>query len=104
MARWSEVGVRELGGFDRLDPEYYDPELLRLEEKLETTGWRVAPLGEIVRSGARVVYENTEILEAPTDRTAAVRFLQAAAVSSVLPTIELSALGWVRREDWERYP
>jgi hypothetical protein len=104
MARWSEVSVQELGGFDRLDAEYYDPELLGLEDRLEASGWEVAPLGELVREGARVVYESTEILAEPELPGDGVQFLQAAAVSSALPVVETAALGWVRTADWERYP
>lgn len=104
MAVWSEVLFSELGNGRRLDAEYYDPDLLRFEQEIQSSNSLIKPLGEIVRNGYRVVYENTMIYspeEAPAD---AVRFLQAADVSGALPIVKEANVGWVQRADWDRYP
>jgi len=103
MAVWSEVTLGELAGARRLDAEYYDPKLLRYEQEVKSSGFTVKPLGDVVRNGYRVVYENTTILDRAEASADAVRFLQAADVSSVLPVINDHGIGWVHRGDWERY-
>lgn len=104
MAVWSEVYLSELDGARRLDAEYYDPTLLRYEQEVEESGFEVVPLGDVVTDGYRVVYENTEILDRDNAPSDAVRFLQAADVSSQLPIVNDSGIGWVDRRDWDRYP
>ena len=51
----------------------------------------------------RVVYENTKILDEDFDPEYHVKFLQAANVLSGFPAIEQSSMGWVSRNDWNRY-
>ena len=104
MAVWSEVMLSDLASAQRIDAEYYDPQLIRYESEVHASPFRVKPLGQLVKHGYRVVYENTTILdrdEAPPD---AVRFLQAANVSGHLPVIHDDGMGWVHRSDWVRYP
>ncbi|MEI9978412.1 MAG: hypothetical protein WDN23_05325 [Edaphobacter sp.] len=51
-----------------------------------------------------MIYENTEIIDEPTETARYVRFLQAAQLESGFPSISDTALGWVSRSDWDRYP
>jgi hypothetical protein len=103
MAVTSIVRRSALGGAGRIDAEYYQPHLLRYEREVRRCGLQVLPLGDTVIGGYRVVYENTEICDEPPDSTGYVRFLQAADVSSVFPTVSADSMGWVTRDDWERY-
>ena len=41
----------------RLDPEYWDPEVLKVEQKLDGE-----KLSTFIQDGYRVVYENTKII------------------------------------------
>lgn len=105
MAVWSEVPLSRMGRGMRLDPEFYQPYLLAYETLLRKAPYPVRPLGELVRNGYRVVYENTEILEPdganqPVD---AVRFLQATDIHRSFPAINEKEMGWVSRRDWDRY-
>lgn len=105
MAVWASVKMSALGRGLRLDAEYYQPYLLRYERMLAKAPFPVKPLGELVRDGYRVVYENTEIIEGeagdpPPD---CVRFLQAADINSGFPNISTDGMGWVSRADWDRY-
>jgi hypothetical protein len=93
-----------LGGRMRIDPEFYQPEVLRFERDLAQSGLKILPLGKIAAHGYRVIYENTEIVDEPDDPGRYVRFLQAAQVSANFPTISTEAIGWVSRNDWKRYP
>ena len=104
MAVWSVVDSGGLELSARFDAEYYRPDLLAFEEMLSNNAPRVEPLGNLIASGNRVVYVNTHIVDAPVNEADYVRFLQAADVSSRLPTLRYSGLGWVKRDDWERYP
>lgn len=106
MAVWASVKLSELARGLRLDAEYYQPFLLQYERDLSRAPFPTRPLGELVRDGYRVVYENTEIIEAADGAPpeACVRFLQAADINLGFPTINAEAVGWVSRDDWERYP
>lgn len=104
MATWSEVNVRSLGNAARVDAEYYQPDLLDLERRLQSSGLEIVPLASVVVDGARVVYQNTEILENPDGSDDFVRFLQAADVDRRLPVLRRHGVGWVARSDWDRYP
>jgi hypothetical protein len=96
--------MSKLGGRMRIDPEFYQPHLLTYERELAHSGLTVAPLGSLALHGYRVIYENTEIIDDPTDTAECVRFLQAAQLESGFPSISDTAVGWVSRRDWERYP
>lgn len=105
MAVWASVRLGDLGRGLRLDAEYYQPYLLQFERQLQKCALPVKRLGELVRNGYRVVYQNTEIIESGSDsQTGAVRFLQAADLLLSFPGIALDDMGWVSRSDWERYP
>lgn len=105
MAVWSAVRMSALGRGMRLDPEFYQPYLLTYDRQLTKAPFPIRPLGELVQDGYRVVYENTELLEADgTNPPAnAVRFLQADDIHSSFPAINAAGMGWVSREDWNRY-
>ena len=106
MAVWSAVRLSQMGRGMRLDPEFYQPYLLTYETLLRNAPYPVRPLGELVRDGYRVVYENTEILEidGSESHTDAVRFLQADDIHRSFPVINTTGMGWVSRKDWDRYP
>jgi hypothetical protein len=103
---WASVPLSELGRGFRVDAEFYQPYLLQYESELEKSALPVKRLGELVRDGYRVVYQNTEIIESDgiDPPTNAVRFLQAADLALNFPNIMLGEMGWVPRADWERYP
>ena len=98
------IQASKLGGYRRIDAEYYQPYLLRDELLIQQIKWPVVPLGELVKEGYRVVYENTFIADEPFDPEAHVKFLQAADILSDFPAIGLDSMGWVSRDDWIRYP
>lgn len=104
MAAWSSVRLSNLGGRMRIDPEYYQPHLLRFERELARSKLEIVPLSDIAARGYRVVYENTEIVDEPEDERRYVRFLQAAQISATFPTISADSIGWVSCSDWDRYP
>jgi type I restriction enzyme S subunit len=105
MAVWSAVKLSALGRRMRLDPEFYQPYLLTYERLLGKAPFPVLPLGNLVRDGYRVVYENTEILETdePEKLINAVQFLQADDINASFPAINTMGMGWVSRKDWDRY-
>jgi hypothetical protein len=79
----------------RLDPEFYQPYLLEYDKLVGGAPYPVRPLGDLVHNGYRVVYENTEILEAEEvgEPENAVRFLQANDIHSSLPVIDGAGMG-----------
>lgn len=105
MAVWSEVKLSRLGRGMRLDPEFYQPYLLSYEGLLSGAPYPVRPLGQLVKNGYRVVYENTEILEhdPANPPQKAVRFLQANDIHKSFPAINEAGMGWVSQRDWDRY-
>ena len=103
MAVWSIVNYSELKSDLRLDAEYYQPLFLQFESLLEQTGFPIVNIGSLVKEGYRVVYENTKILDEDFDPAYHVKFLQAANVLSGFPAIDESSMGWVARNDWNRY-
>jgi len=104
MAVWSTVRLSRLGRGMRLDPEFYQPYLLTFEALVSNAPYPVQPLGDLVRDGYRVVYENTEILDSAAALPAdAVRFLQADDIHRSFPVINEAEMGWVSRKDWDRY-
>ena len=104
MAVWSIVNFLALKSDIRLDAEYYQPLFLQFESLLKETEFPIVNIGSLVKEGYRVVYENTRILDEDFDSEYHVKFLQAANVLSGFPTIEQSSMGWVSRNDWNRYP
>lgn len=100
----SAVKVSGFGKCKRIDAEYYQPHQLNAERQLDEIGWKVSPLGDLVKEGYRVVYENTFISEEPFDPMAHAKFLQAADISSGFPVINYDSIGWVGIDDWIRYP
>ena len=104
MAVWSIVNFLALKSDTRLDAEYYQPLFLQFESLLKETEFPIVNIGSLVKEGYRVVYENTRILDEDFDSEYHVKFLQAANVLSGFPTIEQSSMGWVSRNDWNRYP
>lgn len=103
MAVWSEVELFSLEGDLRIDAEYYQPAFLQTVKEIYCCNHPVVPLGSLVQSGYRVVYENTEILNEDFNSNLHVKFLQAANVTSGFPAIAGDNMGWVLRKDWERY-
>lgn len=100
----SIVLASELEKSWRIDAEYYRPSFLESETLLESSGWSITKLGNLIQEGYRVVYENTEILTEDFDPARHVLFLQATDILTGFPAIEESSMGWVSRNDWERYP
>ena len=82
----------------RLDAEYWHPSLINLANQLQNNSIR---LGDLIKHGYRVVYENTKIL--PTDEvsSSSPKFLQAADIES--PIINIEKSGNVSNDDWLRY-
>lgn len=100
----SVVPFKKIEKEKRIDAEYYQPHLLTYEKNIYNSGMPVVKLGEVIESGYRVVYENTDIVESPEDESRHVRFLQATNIQSNLPIVNKYGLGWVTNSDWQRYP
>lgn len=82
----------------RIDPEYYKPEFKNFFDKVKD----FKRLGSYVKSGYRVVYENTEILNVEKEEgNNFTFFLQASDV--LTPEINQDRMGVVSNKDWERY-
>jgi type I restriction enzyme, S subunit len=83
----------------RMDPEYFN------RSALETLGLLTNPgkLGDLVKAGCRVVYENTEVIERTEgERRGLSYFLQAADITT--PLINAESMVCVSATDWNRYP
>ena len=83
----------------RLDSEYWHPEAIKIAK---TIGQEMI-LGNCIKEGYRVVYENTEILR--TDEAKQMnlpKFIQATDIDS--PMINIENAGYVCEEDWQQYP
>ncbi len=103
MAVWSEVEASILKKHSgRMDAEYFRPEILNAESMV--TQFNYAKFGDLVVDGYRVVYENTKILRPDKVTQEDCRFLQAANISQDGLTISIHDLGFVSKNDWERYP
>jgi len=83
----------------RIDSEFYKKELILFYENISN----FSKLGSFVKSGYRVVYENTTILDIPKESESEyTRFLQASDIQT--PEIVMDKVGFVSNDDWERYP
>ena len=51
MAAWSSVRLSNLGGRKRIDPEYYQPHLLRFERELARSKLEIVSLSDIAAHG-----------------------------------------------------
>ena len=83
----------------RLDAEYWHPEAIEIAKIIG----QEMTLGNCIKEGYRVVYENTEILR--TDEAKQMdlpKFIQATDIKS--PMINIENAGYVREEDWQQYP
>lgn len=91
--------VKEDNQHFRIDSDYFKKEYLNLFIKVKDT----KPLATFVKSGYRVVYENTQIV----DKENAIEkeypiFVQATDLQT--PFIRTNNLFYVHNNDWERYP
>lgn len=87
----------------RIDAEFYKPTSLSADFKIKSGRFKY--LGQIVKNGYRVVYENTKILpDSQVNKDRDARFLQATNISSDGLWIEVDDIGWVHEKDWKRYP
>lgn len=83
----------------RLDSEYFKKQYLNFFESIPN----LAPLGDFVAEGYRVIYENTEILNESDGKASNYPyFLQAADLQT--PFIKTDNLFYVHENDWLRYP
>ena len=83
----------------RIDSEYFKKALIDFYKTIND----FEKLGSFVKSGYRVVYENTKILEvSKEDEHLYTRFLQASDL--LTPEIIVDNIGFVDNTDWERYP
>lgn len=83
----------------RIDSEYFRKALIDFYKTISD----FEKLGSFVKSGYRVVYENTKILDIPkADEHLYTRFLQASDL--LTPEIIIDNIGFVDNSDWERYP
>ena len=96
----SEIRFSEaLAGPARIDPEYFNRAALMALNRLQDP----IPLGSLVKSGYRVVYESTEAIERTEgERLGLPYFLQAADIST--PFINEESMVCVSEADWHRYP
>ena len=83
----------------RIDPEYFSRNALKTLAQLAT----VDKLGELVKSGYRVVYESTEAIDrAEGEINGMPYFLQAGDITT--PFIAADSMVCVSKSDWYRYP
>ena len=83
----------------RIDSEYFKKSLIDFYKNISD----FEKLGSFVKSGYRVVYENTKILNiSKEDEHLYTRFLQASDL--LTPEIIMDNIGFVDNSDWERYP
>ena len=82
----------------RLDPEYWDPEVLKVEQKLDGE-----KLSTFIQDGYRVVYENTKIIEKKIgEREHLPYFVQASDIENFY--INMDTVDCVSENDWNAYP
>lgn len=91
--------IKEDNQHFRIDSDYFKKEYLNFFIKVKDT----KPLSTFVKSGYRVVYENTQIV----DHEQAIEkkypiFIQATDLQT--PFIRTNNLFYVHNNDWERYP
>lgn len=102
MAVWSIVNKGNMEGSSRIDAEYYQPNILEAAQKVERTPYD--RLGSLVKSGYRVVYENTNILsKEEVNFKRDCLFIQAANISSDGLSFDVDNMGYVHEADWIRY-
>ena len=82
----------------RVDAEYWHPSLVKLSNHIQKNSIR---LGDLIKDGYRVVYENTKILSSNEVSSNYPKFLQAADIES--PIINIEKSGYVSNDDWIRY-
>ncbi|MGV8815651.1 MAG: hypothetical protein ACOH2D_16235 [Gelidibacter sp.] len=104
MAQISKIKYSQLSNyFGRIDAEFYKPISLYADQIIKKNKHKV--LGHIVADGYRVVYENTKILrDDKIDIRNDARFLQATNISIDGLWIETNDIGFVKEQDWNRYP
>lgn len=96
ILKWSEV--RQENAKLRLDPEFFDPAAQAALSRLR----RHRKFADLVKSGYRVVYENTKIVDRRTGIAAGLPFfLQATDIET--PFINDERMGCVSESDWIRY-
>ena len=82
----------------RIDSEYFKKSLIDFYKNISD----FEKLGSFVKSGYRVVYENTKILNiSKEDEHLYTRFLQASDL--LTPEIIMDNIGFVDNSDWEQY-
>ena len=87
----------------RIDAEYYKTESLQAYDYVKESKFKL--LGQLIKEGYRVVYENTNILRPDkVDEQRDVRFLQATNVSEDGLWVEVRDIGFVSGKDWQKYP
>lgn len=83
----------------RIDAEYWHPEFIEVSIKVGSD----MHLGDVIKEGYRVVYENTEVFRGFGFKESNLpKFLQATDIIS--PTINIEQAGYVSNSDWARYP
>lgn len=103
MAVWSIINKNDIEGSTRIDAEYYQPSILDAANAVLKSSH--STLGDLVKSGYRVVYENTKILtEEEVNRGKDCFFMQAANISSDGLSFDVENMGYVHEADWIRYP
>lgn len=83
----------------RLDPEYFGKAAIEAFRLLKDC----RRLGDYVKTGYRVVYENTKVIDPEVGEAAGFPlFLQSADITT--PFINRERMAYVSEEDWQRYP
>jgi type I restriction enzyme S subunit len=83
---------------NRIDSEYFKKQFISFFKEVPD----LKPLGEFVKNGYRVVYENTKIIEKDEAKEMGYPyFLQATDLDT--PFIKTDNLFYVHQEDWDRY-
>lgn len=83
----------------RIDPEYFNRSALETLARLK----QPKKLGDLVKTGYRVVYESTEAIDrVEGEKLGLPYFLQAADITT--PFINVESMGCVQESDWIRYP
>lgn len=104
MSTTSTASISKVQKEKRIDPEFYQPKYLKYDEVFRNIGAPIVELGDVIKDGYRVVYENTNILDEEFDNDEHVKFLQASDILDDFPAIEKESIGWVTRKDLSRYP
>ena len=103
MAETSIVKLLELEGKERLDPEYYGKNFIKLNRKVIKNP-QSTRLGQFIKHGYRVVYWKTKTFPKEEKKDDDVYFLQAANIASDVPIIDSEGMKCVWKNDWIEYP